>query len=76
MEFLGRRRRQIGELVIEACRLVETDKDVRSVHIVAPERPTYAELRRYQESARSRHVRLVVDGAGMMAIWPEAAAKE
>ena len=28
-----------------------------------------------QESARAGHVRLVVDGAGMMAIWPEAAVK-
>lgn len=41
MELLSRHncQRQISELVIETCRLVESDKSVRSVYIVAPERP-------------------------------------
>lgn len=72
MAFLTRRERdrQLHELVVEACRLVESGKDVRSVRIVARGRPTYSELRRYQESAQARCVRLSVDAGGVIAVWP------
>jgi hypothetical protein len=60
------------ELVGAACRLVGSDKGVRSVHVLVPSRPTYDELFCYQEWARDQHVRLSVDGAGAITVRPGA----
>jgi hypothetical protein len=53
-------------LVAAACRLVASDSGVRSVRVLTPSRPTYDELRCYQEWARDQHVRLSVDGQGVV----------
>jgi hypothetical protein len=77
MPLLTRRegKRQIAELVSEACSLVASDKGVRSVRIVAHGRPTDTDLRHYRELARSRHVRLCVDGEGVIALRQEVEGK-
>ena len=59
------------ELVIAACSLVAANTGVRSVYIVTNGRPKYGDLSRYQEAARSRHVRLCLDGEGTIALRPE-----
>ena len=58
-------------LVTAACCLVATDRDVRSVRVLAPERPTYGELRCFQEYAHVQHVRLSLDGGGTVTVRPE-----
>jgi hypothetical protein len=60
------------ELVAAACRLVGSDKGVRSVRVLLPGRPAFAELRCYQEWARDQRVRLSVDGKGVVTVRPEA----
>jgi hypothetical protein len=70
-----KRKRQIADLVSEACSLVASDKGVQSVRIVASGRPTYIDLRHYQELARSRNVRVWVDGGGVIALRPEVEGK-
>jgi hypothetical protein len=70
------RKRQMQEIVAEVCRLLETPGEVRSVHIVTSARPTCPELRRYQKSARGNHVRLNVDGDGVIAVRPHETDKE
>jgi transcriptional regulator of aromatic amino acid metabolism len=58
-------------LVCAAFRLVGSDREVRSVHVLTPSRPTYDELVCYQEWARDHHVRLNVDGNCGMTVRPE-----
>ena len=65
----------IEGLVAAACRLVASDKGVRSVRVLTPSRPTYDELRCYQEWARDQHVRLSVDGNGVVTVRPERDAQ-
>ena len=74
MEFFTRneRERQLNELVIEACRMVGSRREVRSVHIVGHGRPTYAAMCKHREEALARHVRLAVDRLGTIAIRPDA----
>jgi hypothetical protein len=64
------RAHDIENLVAAACRLVGSDTGVRSVRLLTPSRPTYEELRCYQEWARDRHVRLSVDGEGVVTMRP------
>ena len=72
MRYLKRlRKRQLNELVAEACRLVDHD-DVRSVRIVGGGRPSFAQMRRYRNAARHDHVQLSVDGHGTITVRPEA----
>lgn len=66
-----RLRRQLNEIVIEACRLVHDHDEVRSVHIVAQGRPTYAELLRYRRAATEEHAGLTVSGQGTISIRPD-----
>ena len=63
-------------LVAAACRLVASDAGVRSVRILTLIRPTYDELRCYQEWARDQHVRLSVDGKGVVTVRSERDAGE
>jgi hypothetical protein len=67
------RERQIQEIVMEACHLLRVPEGIRSVHIVARGRPTYAQLERFQQTARNNHVRLTVDGAGVISVRSYAA---
>jgi hypothetical protein len=60
------------ELVAAACRLVGSDTGVRSVRVLTPSRPTYDELFCYQEWAHDQHVRLTVDGEGVITVRPGA----
>jgi len=60
------------ELVGAACRLVGSDTGVRSVRVLTPSRPTYDELFCYQEWAHDQHVRLSVDGEGVITVRPGA----
>ena len=64
------------ELVAAACRLVGSDTGVRSVRVLTPSRPTYDELFCYQEWAHDQHVRLSVDGEGVITVRPEAGAED
>lgn len=66
------RRRQIQEIVSEACGLVHRDSEVRSIHIVGGARPTSEQLRRYRKSATNDHVNLSVDRDGVISIVPDA----
>jgi hypothetical protein len=66
----------IEDLVATACRLVASDTGVRSVRVLTPGRPTYDELWCYQEWARDQHVRLSVDGEGVVTVRPECDAQE
>jgi hypothetical protein len=61
----------IEELVAAACRLVGSDNGVRSVRVLALSRPTYDELWCYREWAHDQHVRLHVDGNGMVTVVPQ-----
>lgn len=65
-----RRTVQMRERVVEACRLVESRRSVRGVHIVAKGQPTSDELREYQDYAAGCHVALTVDANGMISIRP------
>jgi hypothetical protein len=58
-------------LVAAACRLAASDSGVRSVRVLTPSRPTYDELRCYQEWAHDRRVRLHVDGKGVITVRAE-----
>ena len=58
-------------LVVAACRLIGSSKEVRSVRVLTPSRPTYDELFCYQEWARDHHVRLNVDGHCVVTVRPE-----
>ena len=53
-----------------------SDNGVRSVRVLTPSRPTYDELWCYQEWARDQHVRLSVDGNGVVTVRPERDAQE
>ena len=64
------------DLVAAACRLVGSDTGVRSVRVLAPSRPTYDELFCYQEWAHDQHVRLSVDGEGVVTVRPEAVTED
>lgn len=76
MRFATRpRRRQMQEIVSEACGLVHRDAVVRSVHIVGGARPTYDQLRRYRKSALDDHVKLSLDRDGMISITPEVSER-
>lgn len=66
------RRRHMQELVSEACGLIHRDGEVRSIHIVGGDRPTYEQLRRYRKSATDDHVKLSVDRDGVISIVPDA----
>ena len=68
--------RNSEDLVVAACRLVGSGNEVRSVHVVTPSRPTYDELWCYREWAHDQHVRLDVDGNGMVTVRPECDARE
>jgi hypothetical protein len=67
-----RRTVQMRERVVEACRLVESRRNVRGVHIVAGGHPTGDEIRQYQDYAAGHHVDLTVDSHGMISIRPGA----
>jgi hypothetical protein len=67
-----RRINHLREHIAEACRLVETRRVLRGVHIVAKGRLTYDELRRYQAYAELHHVKLSVDSHGMISVTPQA----
>ncbi len=62
---------QLRERVVDACRFVGSSRGVRGVHIVTGVRPTYEELRLYQDCAADCHVRLTVDGHGMVTVRNE-----
>ena len=66
----------VEELVAAACRLVGSDNGVRSVRVLTPSRPTYEELWCYRELAHDQHVRLNVDGNGMVTVRQERDAPE
>jgi hypothetical protein len=66
------RKRQMQEIVSEACGLIHHDAGVRSVHIVGGHRPNYEQLRRYRKSATDDHVKLSVDREGVITITPGA----
>jgi hypothetical protein len=66
------RERHMEGLVAAACRLVGSDKGVRSVRVLTPSRPTFDELLCYQECAGEQHVRLSVDGEGVITVRAEA----
>jgi hypothetical protein len=61
----------VEELVAAACRLVGSDIGVRSVRVLTPSRPSYDELWCYREWAHDQHVRLYVDGNGMVTVVPQ-----
>ena len=63
---------RIHEHVAEACRFVGAGHDVRGVHIVTGRRPTFEEIREYQEHAGAHRVRLNVGGTGMISVRPIA----
>lgn len=65
------RRRQMQEIVSEACGLIHHDAAVRSVHIVGGERPDFEQLRRYRKTAIDDHVRLTVERDGVITILPD-----
>ena len=67
---------EIEGLVAAACRLVASDDGVRSVRVLVPSRPTYEELWCYREWAHGQHVRLHVDGNGMVTVRQKPDAKE
>ncbi len=71
-----RRTVQMRERIVEACRLVESRRTVRGVHIVAKEPPTSDELRRYQDYAAMCHVSMAVDSHGMISIRPDTGESE
>ena len=64
------------ELVAAACRLVGSDHGVRSVRVLTPSRPTYDELFCYQEWAHDQHVRLNVDGEGVITVRPAVGSED
>ena len=64
------------ELVAAVCRLVGSDPGVRSVRVLTPSRPTYDDLFCYQEWAHDQHVRLTVDGEGVITVRPGAEPKD
>ena len=66
----------VEELVAAACRLVGSDNGVCSVRVLTPSRPTYDELWCYREWAHDQHVRLNVDGNGMVTVRRERDAPE
>jgi hypothetical protein len=66
----------IEGLVAAACRLVGSGNGVRSVRVLTPDRPTYDELWCYREWARDQHVRLNVDGTGVVTVRQERDAPE
>ena len=66
------RRRQMREIVSEACGLIHHDASVRSVHIVGGDRPNYEQLRRFRKCASDDHVKLSVDRDGVITIVPDA----
>lgn len=66
-----RRTVQMRERVVGACRLVEAQRSVRGVHIVARRAPTNDEFQHYQEYAAEHHVQLTVDSHGMISIRPQ-----
>jgi hypothetical protein len=66
----------IEGLVAAACRLVGSDNGVRSVRVLTPCRPTYDELWCYREWAFDQHLRLNVDGNGMVTVRQERNAQE
>jgi hypothetical protein len=68
--------RHMEGLVAAACRLVGSDKGVRSVRVLTPSRPTYDELSCYQEWAHDQHVRLNVDGEGVITVRAEAGVED
>lgn len=64
------RKRQLQEIVSEACGLVHHDHDVQRVHVVMSRRPTYRQFRRYRKAALDERVNLSVDRDGVLTIWP------
>jgi hypothetical protein len=58
------------ELIAAACRLVGSGNGVRGVRVLLPSRPAFDELWCYQEWARDQHVRLSVDGTGVVTVKP------
>ena len=64
------------ELIAAACRLVRSDKGVRSVDVLTLSWPTYDELSCYQEWAHDQRVRLNVDGKGVITVRPEAVTED
>lgn len=65
------RKRQMQELVAEACGLVHHPNGIGRVHIVGANRPTYRQLRRYRKTADDDRVHLRVDRVGVITIWQE-----
>ncbi len=63
---------QMRERVVEACPLVESCRNARSVRIVTPRQLTRGELQRYQPYAAGCHVSQVVESRGMTPINPDA----
>ena len=68
--------RDIEELVAATCRLIGSETGVRSVRVLTPSRPTYGELWCYREWATNQHVRLNVDGNGVITVRPERDVQE
>ena len=62
-------------LVAAACRLVGSGTGVRSVRVLTPSWPTYDELWCYREWANDQHVRLHVDGNGVVTVQQERDAQ-
>lgn len=67
-----RRTVQMRERVVEACRLVESRRAVRGVHIVARRTPSNDEVQQFQAYAAEHHVNLSVDSHGMVSVRPQA----
>lgn len=62
---------RMRELVEEACHMISTQREVRSIHIVGQTRPDYALMSKYRAEAQNTHVRLIVDGLGTVTIRPD-----
>ena len=66
----------IEGLVAAACRLVGSNSEVRSVRMLTSSRPTFDELCCYREWAIDQHVRLNMDGNGMVTVRRECDDEE
>jgi hypothetical protein len=56
--------RAIGDIVRAASRLADLD-EIRSVHVISGERPTYDDLLQVRESAVRRNIDLTVGGSSI-----------
>jgi hypothetical protein len=55
----------LEEAIEAACRIAGRRRNIRAVSVVLPARPTYSDLRRYQELAQAGNLSLRVDPSGV-----------